>query len=753
MKLRWMLLATLLMLLRFAVAQQSVFKVLSADANSVTIRFRMSGYSLKAVKTNQRKLMQVYADDAAPLLKKGAPDLPHFAFSLLVPPGVTPQIKIRSSTYHEYHDVLVLPSKGKIYRHTNRDSIPYVFGPPYQSDKFFPENLLSLTGQYQLRHSHGQTIRLTPFQYSGATKTLRVYDEVVMQVSWPETKQAAVKQEDLLAFEKLYKNQFLNYPTQDLKQSKTAYAAERGNMLIISYGPFIPLLHDFINWKIKTGLDILVKDVAGMGSASAIKAFIKKQYPLHQLSYVLLVGDANLVPSSRLGGHDSDNDYAYVDGDDHYPDLFVGRFSAETPEQLKLMLTRSMLYEDYPVSDSAWYQTAVGIASQQGPGYKGLFDYQHIHQIDSGLLQSENYKKIFEYFDGSQGGSDAAGNPTALQIVDRLNAGVGLINYCGHGKVGTWSTSGFNNEDVKKLSNQRQWPFIFSVSCATGDFVHQTCLAEALQRAGFFGIPTGAVASLMSTMDQSWEPPMYAQQEMNNLLVNPQLAEHTFGVISMTACMRMNDLFGTDGFEITDTWTIFGDPSLEVRTRQPKNSILQTPDSLTISQKTINVSCSASTGRITLVQSNKIIASTTVGSQGNHTLRWDTTPQPGKASLTFSGMNYRPNSKTVVFYSGDTLVSDMKILHAGITRIKFYPNPFRQQLHLNFKTIRPLHLTLDLTDLNARSLFRIYQQSLESGFHQIDWALPDTDLAEGVYLLRFKTNEGVFFKRVLFQRE
>ncbi len=751
MKLRWIFFVALLMMVRFASAQNPVFELLSSQRNSVTIRFRLTGFTLKPVETNQGQLMQVCAEGSAPLLEKGLPNLPHFSFSLLVPSGVTPQIKILSSKHQEYHNVRILPSKGKIYRHTNRDSIPYTFGPHYQLEQFFPEKMLSLAGQYQLRQRHGQLIQLTPFQYSGAKKILSVYDEMVIQVGWTTGKEAPVTHQDVMAFENLYRKQFLNYPNLSLKQGKTSGAGGRGTMLIISYGPFIPLLHDFVNWKIKTGLDVLVEDVAGLGDAATIKQFIREQFRMRGISYVLLVGDADLVPSSRLGGHDSDNDYAYVAGNDHYPDLFVGRFSAETPEQLMLMLTRSILYEAYPIADSAWYTSAVGIASQQGPGYEGLFDYQYIRQIDSGLLLSENYKKVFEYFDGSQGGSDAPGNPSAAQIVDRLNAGVGLINYCGHGNVGVWTTSGFNNEDVKKLNNQRLWPFIFSVSCATGNFVHQTCLAETLQRAGFFGIPTGAIASLMSTMDQSWEPPMYAQAEMNKLLVGPELAEHTFGVISMTACMRMNDMFGTDGFEITDTWTIFGDPSLEVRTRQPKSCVIQSPDSLTLSQNTIRLSCSATEGRFTLTQNNKIIASGFPDSLGSCTLKWNTSVEAGKASLTYSGFNYLPLTKTLVFYSGDTLYSHVQALKDGIAEVRVYPNPFHQILHLNFKTLHKVRLVVELMDLNAKPVFQVLKQDLSPGFHQMDWKIPDSNISEGIYLLQFKTREGIFFKKVFFQ--
>ena len=750
MKSRWIFLMILMMVFGYAGAQNQAFERLSMSQNSVTLRFRLPGFSWVPVFTEKGEWMRLVAKGAAPSMEKGAPDLPHFSFSLLVPPDEKPRIEIISTVYHDVHHVKIVPSKGKLYRNTARDSIPYVFGPSYQSGQFMPDPMLLPGSKYQLRKQFGQVIRLTPFQYSGATQTLRIYDEMVIRISWRAGKKELATPSDVRVFENLYKTQFLNCCSGQFKDDRLSVTG-RGTMLIISYGPFIPLLRDFVRWKKQTGFEVMVKDVAGLGDAAAIKAFIQDQFHQKGVTYVLLVGDAGLVPSSRLGGHDSDNDYAYVAGNDHYPDVFVGRFSAEKPEQLKRMLNRSILYELYPVADSAWYHTAVGIASQQGPGYHGLFDYQHIRIIDSGLMEFLDYQPVFEYFDGSQGGRDAAGNPSAGQIVERLNDGVGLVNYCGHGNVGVWTTSGFNNEDVQQLTNQRKWPFIFSVSCATGNFVHHTCLAEALQRAGIFEIPTGAVASLMSTMDQSWEPPMYAQQQMNLLLQPEAIEEHTFGAISMIACIRMNDQFGTDGFEITDTWTIFGDPSLEVRTRQPQRVTLTAPDSLVISRHNLMVHVTAKQGRVTLLQNNFLVAGAAVDADGNCILSCDSTLTTGEATLTYSGFNYRPVSKTIVFYSEDSLYSHVPDNKAGLVSLQVYPNPFHQQLNIHFETLDQVTLNVQLLNLNGKPVYQILNQKLNPGVHHLSWQLPDSKLTDGIYLLRFKTGEGLFLKKVIFR--
>ena len=105
-------------------------------------------------------------------------------------------------------------------------------------------------------------------------------------------------------------------------------------------------------------------------------------------------------------------------------------------------------------------------------------------------------------------------------------------------------------------------PFIWSVACQNGLFEYQTCFAEAWLRATNGDEPTGAVATLMSSINQDWDEPMDAQDEMVDLLVAG--AKRTFGGLSMNGCCHMLDQYGLSGDDDFLAWHIFGDPSLRV---------------------------------------------------------------------------------------------------------------------------------------------------------------------------------------------
>ena len=69
-----------------------------------------------------------------------------------------------------------------------------------------------------------------------------------------------------------------------------------------------------------------------------------------------------------------------------------------------------------------------------------------------------NYTTKYELFDGSQGGADASGDPTATNVSTVVNNGVGNIFYCGHGADTYWVTSSFSTSNINNLTNYNKLP-------------------------------------------------------------------------------------------------------------------------------------------------------------------------------------------------------------------------------------------------------------------------------------------------------
>jgi hypothetical protein len=327
-------------------------------------------------------------------------------------------------------------------------------------------------------------------------------------------------------------------------------------------------MQPFVNWKNSIGISTSIVDVATIGNNStAIKNHITNLYNSSNLSFVLLVGDASEVSSGSYSGGLSDAYYSTITAD-KYPDIFVGRFSANNTAHVDTQVERTVAYEQegHELSMGGWNTWGMGVASNQGAGagHYGESDDQHIGLIRNELL-AYGFTKVDEIYD-----------PTGTKTMVRngLNEGRRVVNYCGHGSSTSWGSTGFSNTDVNALTNVGKLPFICSVACVNGAF-SGTCFAEAWMRATHNDDPTGAIACYMSSVNQSWAPPMYAEGNHSKsgyygaaerfwMETHECLGTNWYG----GSCCMM-DLAGSTGQQEFMNWIYFGDPSLCVRTAIP----------------------------------------------------------------------------------------------------------------------------------------------------------------------------------------
>lgn len=663
-----LIVATILGLSRMVVAQQwmdissatpaaAKVELTQATSNQNTIHISIPGFSLENVNVDGKEASILRLEGASPLLEKGSPDLVKVTASLLIPPTAEMGFSIVSSKYRDFENINIAPSKGDPIRTSDMDAIGYSFGATYSNNSFFPEELVSLNRPFIVRDCRGQSVNIFPFQYNPVSHILRVYYEISISVE-----QVSLNGENPLPaklspngadpeFQQVYSNLFLNN-----EQTKYAPVSENGNMLVIAYGPFMKTMQPFVDWKNSSGIATEMVDVSTIGDASKIKQFVADYYLSKGLTFLLLVGDAEQVPTVTIAEGSSDNSYSYLAGDDHYPDIFVGRFSAETEEDVRIQAERTINYEKNPDPQGTWYEHCTGIGSALGPGDDEEYDYQHIRKMLGELLDF-NYTIANELYDGNQGGSDASGDPNANMVIDNFNSGKGLMMYIGHGTSGLWGTSQFSVNDVSSLRNVGQYPFIWSAACANGNFEGTTCLAEYLLRASYNGNPTGAIAALMSTTSQSWYPPMEGQDEMVDLLTQSKTGniKRTFGGISMSGCMKMNDTYGIGAYKVTDTWAIFGDPSVMLRTATPKAIVVSHAKTISLNAENFEINTSSNDLQATLSIDGKMLG-TAIVENGTALISLTKPISGSKVLLVVTGYNCIPYISELEVVVGPTVV-------------------------------------------------------------------------------------------------
>ena len=622
--------------------------LVATDASSTVVEFNLKGFNMIPVATPRGEAFVIDVEGSTSLLEQGKPDLPKLTASLIIPDHSQMAVRVVSSRYIDYPNMEIAPSKGSFTRDIDPSTVPYSYGKTYDRDEFFPAGQAALDNPYILRDYRGQVLVANPFSYNPITKTLRVYFELTLEVyadgisdinvlnrkSQPEKTDSE--------FQRIYERHFLN------AGSATRYTPleEEGNMLIISYGAFIPELQAFKEWKTTIGRQVEIVDVATIGNAAAIKTFVANYYTNHGLTYLLLVGDHAQVPTimgdNSLGGP-SDPAYGYILGNDHYPEVIVGRFSAENASHVTTQVNRTITYEKNPNTATDWFTRGIGLASNQGPGDNNEFDFQHINIIKGKLLDF-SYTYISEMFDGYQGGLDLPGNPSANMVATDVNTGVSIINYTGHGQKDSWSTSDFSNSHINQLTNNHGWPFILSVACINGEFMNATCFAEAWLRASNAQGPTGAIGALMSTVNQLWLPPMRGQDEMIDILVESydNNIKRTFGGLTSNGCMEMMDVYPSNGgIESADTWLVFGDPSVMVRTKMPQQVAVQHNPDAFIGSTQFEIDCDTENAYACLSMNGEILGTAYIQG-GQAVIEYPAINQPGTMKLAVTAFNCIP---------------------------------------------------------------------------------------------------------------
>jgi len=669
-------------------AQTNKVNLVSSTIDETVLNFKLQSHKFKTVTTPKGEQVVVLAEGLSSIMERGAPDLPKYATSIVIPDLASMEVEIVSSKYTEMKDVEIAPSKGNFTRNIDPKTVPYTYGKVYTKDAFYPNKLAGLSEPYILRDLRGQAIHIFPFQYNPVKKILRIYSEIEVKIKVKDYngKNTFVRSRSfnklVKEYKNIYQNHFINF---NATLSRYTPLEEEGNMLIICYDDWLDEMQDFVDWKNTIGRPTeMVSVTTAGGTASSIKTYVENYYNNNGLTYLLLVGDAAQVPTNNGGnlGGDSDNAYGYITGNDHYQEIFVGRFSAENATHVTTQVERTLEYEKGDQLQADWLNKLISIASQEGPGDDGEYDYQHLRNIQTDLLGFTYVAPPYEFFEGSQGGEDAPGDPSAASVANRINLGTGIINYTGHGSETSWATSGFNISDVNNLTNDNKLPFVCSVGCVNGVFVNTTGFGESWLRAENNGEPTGAVAIFASTINQSWAPPMIAQDEMVDLLVGASVhgTKRTYGGISINGCFQMIE--ESNDIAMIDTWTIFGDPSLYVRTDNPSNMNVTHDNVVIVGQNNFNVNCDLDGALATISKDGVIIGSAEVIG-GTAVIPLDNLTPGDELTLAVVGFNkvtyiatvtvISPNGPYVVFEStndeidyGQSLDLDMSLKNVGM---------------------------------------------------------------------------------------
>lgn len=543
---------------------QLTFEVLNVDVEDITL----NGVTYSHIELGNIPVTE----------KKGWAELPFISASIQLPNNKDVEMEV--STPEVFAIQLtnpMVPSRGTIYRNENPNSIPYEIAPESRTSALYPSNVATMESPFIIRDVRGTTVRVSPFRYNGAENTLEYYRTIT--VTLRETNRPATNPLNRTELHPnresigIYQSLFLNYEAtrEDLAQG------EKGDILVITVSDYEDAADLYIQWKKEMGYNISKQIVNG---GSNVTNAIQTAYNNNaNLMYVQLFGDWDDIKSNTITADYSpapaDPKMGCVAGNDNYPDIAIGRFSCSTNAQALVQVNKAINYEKNPNMDAGWRETFIGIGSAEGSGSgdDGEVDYVHVQRIFSERLQGFTYLT-----ENGNYGSNASANTLAGHV----NAGASTIAYCGHGDETYFVTTNYSNNNVNASTNGDRLPFIVAVACVNGKFDRSggDCFAEAwLKKEN-----GGAVVTLMSTINQPWTPPQRGQDYFYDILVGGfdysqysgqngtstnEQRTHWGSIVVNAFTLALAESNTSSDLQTFQTWTTFGDASLQLRTKQP----------------------------------------------------------------------------------------------------------------------------------------------------------------------------------------
>jgi hypothetical protein len=486
-------------------------RIVQNDENSLRFINIISEFSIHTKKTSSGEYSKLSVPGYFPDMNIGNPELPVMTKLIEVPYNADFEINIISydkevvDLKEQGYTQKIFPNQRSLFR--NEDAADQKFEKNqdlYNSKTLYQPDPIQIINKSRMRGINVAQIILNPFQYDLETNTLYVLNNMEVEILFHNADMDKTQTEKTTryspAFESVY-NTLWNYKAPTNKFSISSFPVK---YVIIADRMFEETLQELIEWKTRKGFEVITGYTDEIGSSTAeIKTFVQNLYEAGTPedpapSYLLIVGDIEQVPSFQMSGHVSDMYYCEFDGDgDYIPEMFFGRFSATTVEQLIPQIEKTIMWEQFTFPDEDFMREAVLVA-----GHDNNWAPTH----GNGQI---NYAKTY-YFNTERGVIDHTylhpeSNGLATEIIADISNGVGFVNYTAHCGSTGWAGPDFTNNDIPGLQNEDKYFFSIGNCCQSNKFDNNECFGEALLRAS----KKGAVVHIGGSNNTMWDEDYY----------------------------------------------------------------------------------------------------------------------------------------------------------------------------------------------------------------------------------------------------
>ena len=443
--------------------------------------------SIESVEMNTEKgvFSNIMMSNTYPSGNVGEPSLPAVNKLFAVPYGasnISVKVKNYSTTDYALADFgikTIYPQQLPLRKDQKPEELPFSYSEKAYNAKGFAERpLAQVKIQGTMRGIQIGELTINPVQYDAATNSIRVYNDIEVEVNYGQYDKSVSYNEFARTFSPYFANiysQMFNW-RDDVYDEHPDLWQNPVHMLIIADRMFEECLQPWYAWKTTKGFYLNINYTDEIGTtAAAIRAFIQDEYSKDAPTFLMIMGDKNQVAASATGSEThcvTDLQYSSVDGD-QFPDMYHSRFPAETVAQMTAMVNKALEYEQYTMPDPSYLNNVLLIAGEDS-GWGVTVGRPTIWYATNYYYNEEHgYDQVHEYSHGVYTG-----------CYSWLNEGVGFVNYTAHGSNDSWAGPQFTVSNVNNLTNEHKYFLAMGNCCEAADWgINGTCFGEAMVRA------------------------------------------------------------------------------------------------------------------------------------------------------------------------------------------------------------------------------------------------------------------------------
>ena len=549
-----LLLPLLLMLVSVSLVatDKANFSIRNENPNQIDLHFNLGDWALETNTENSIEHKIVRSNAKNMLYIDETETLPVYSAMIAIPDGMDVELVTDVTRSQSINSVNLI----------TRDIIHAERG---QEDTY-PSRQIVISEPGQFRDFRVVNLNIYPFQYDTKNNDLKVMQNADISLRFVPTRDSYVNQGSgfySASFHKIYDALILNY--DNLRDEAVPFVQPR---LLIIYpyttdNLFLNKFDEFVTWKKQKGY---IVDVASTAAGEAgnttttIKDYIQTRY--NNIStrpdVLLLIGDTSgsfIIP--YYSSDDGDYPYTLLAGPvgDNYQDVQIGRISVETTTQFNNYVKRVMQYErDINPDTAQWLNRMLLVADNSPSGISTEYNNEYVYDISLAVNPDYTYTKLY------------SGAPSAAEMNQAINIGVGFFNYRGYLGMSGWSPG-------SSLVNGNKLNHGVFITCSTSTFYSGVSTTESYLRLGSETLPYGGItATGMATSS--------THTGFNNCLtggIYDGIFNHgmrSMGEATMFSRNYLITVYGTQATSLTNNFirylNLIGDATAEVWVTIPK---------------------------------------------------------------------------------------------------------------------------------------------------------------------------------------